>query len=205
MWLVLYPEGTRYTAKGKAKSDEVALKQGLKPYAGELLLPRTKGFCMLAAGLAPKFKSVVDMTIAYVGPDGKLVPWHALGTNSLWEAFAGRLPLSRVHIHLRVYKTDLLPPSEEGLKKWCLDRWDEKEALLAQLAQSGSFPVPQYHGVCEVPPPAAAQDVRAAILAAGAVFFWAAAATSPLFRGYLFWASLALAWITLNDSPLSTN
>lgn len=61
--------------------------------AGELLLPRTKGFVTLAQGLRKKFYGVLDMTIVYTGRGGGLLPFQSLGTNALWEVFGGDAPV----------------------------------------------------------------------------------------------------------------
>jgi hypothetical protein len=42
MYLVIYPEGTRYTDRRKVSSDAVAREKGHAIYESELLLPRTK-------------------------------------------------------------------------------------------------------------------------------------------------------------------
>jgi lysophosphatidic acid acyltransferase/lysophosphatidylinositol acyltransferase len=47
----MFCEGTRFTAKKHAKSIEYAKSKGL-PELKHHLLPRTKGFCLLAKGAA---------------------------------------------------------------------------------------------------------------------------------------------------------
>ena len=47
MWLVLYPEGTRFTERKRASSDKIAKEKGIALYKSELLLPRTKGMALL--------------------------------------------------------------------------------------------------------------------------------------------------------------
>ena len=57
-----------------------------------------------------------------------------------------------MHIHLRLHRTDLLPKDDAGLADWCMQRWSEKEALLAHLQAKGEFPSSpssEYHGVRE--------------------------------------------------------
>lgn len=201
-WLILYPEGTRYTDRGKANSDAFAKKLGIEPLQGELLLPRTTGFAVLAQGLRKKVHSVVDMTIGYVGLDGNPLPWSALGTNSLWEAFAGKLPLERVHIHLRVHRLDMLPETDEALRAWCMDRWKEKEGLLKHLAEKKEFPA-GYHQYIETPPPYALQNFIFVAYMVSGCLLWYGAANYFLVRAYLFWATATMMFINMEDSPTS--
>lgn len=113
MWLVLYPEGTRFTLKAKAGSDKAAAAAGVAPLTGELLLPRPKGFVELVRRLpTPRFARVVDFTVCYIGADGATpVGWAALGTEALAHAVSGRLPVSRVEVHVDTLPWAALPLS----------------------------------------------------------------------------------------------
>jgi 1-acyl-sn-glycerol-3-phosphate acyltransferase len=143
-WLLLYPEGTRYTAPGKVKSDAAAAAAGVPPLRGELLLPRHKGFVGLAndlLGTEPGCcRYLLDITICYIGRDGLPVTWSQLGTSALLSLGAGRLPLSRVLVHAELHAAGALPAGDEPRRLWLLERWRRKEALLAHAQAHGRFP-----------------------------------------------------------------
>lgn len=152
MWLLLYPEGTRFTARAAAKSDAAAVAAGVAPLRCELLLPRTRGFSTLADALAPRFAAVMDCTIAYVGADGALMRWGQLGTSAITALAAGTLPLSRVDVHVEMFPFATLPRGDEALGAWLNERWRRKEALLLHAQTHGEFPDAQ-PGVGEAPVP----------------------------------------------------
>jgi 1-acyl-sn-glycerol-3-phosphate acyltransferase len=167
MWLLLYPEGTRFTARAKAGSDAAAAKAGVPPLGCELLLPRPKGFVTLAAALAPRFRSVLDCTIAYVGADGALMGWNQLGTSAITALAGGRLALSRVEVHVELLPFASLPQGEEGLTAWLNARWRRKEELLKHAQAHGAFPGARAGS--DAPVPAGRTACAAAIFAAGIV------------------------------------
>jgi 1-acyl-sn-glycerol-3-phosphate acyltransferase len=152
MWLLLYPEGTRFTARAAAKSDAAAVAAGVAPLRCELLLPRTRGFSTLADALAPRFAAVMDCTIAYVGADGALMRWGQLGTSAITALAAGTLPLSRVDVHVEMFPFATLPRGDEALGAWLNERWRRKEALLLHAQTHGEFPDAK-PGVGEAPVP----------------------------------------------------
>ena len=181
MWLLLYPEGTRFTARAAAKSDAAAVAAGVAPMGCELLLPRTKGFCTLAAALAPRFQCVMDITIAYVGTDGKLMGWGQLGTSAITALAAGRLALSRVDVHVETFPFASLPQGEEPLAAWLNARWRRKEALLLHAQAHGAFPDAK-PGAAEQRVPAHRTAAAAALFAAGIAAFFALLRASTAFR-----------------------
>jgi len=141
-WLLLYPEGTRFTAAAKLKSDAAAAAAGAAALQGELLLPRHKGFVGLSQQLLVKdgYSAVLDITLCYVGRDGVPVSWSQLGTSALLALGCGRLPLSRVLVHAELHPAAQLPASDDGRREWLLERWRRKQALLAHAAAHGRFP-----------------------------------------------------------------
>ena len=181
MWLLLYPEGTRFTARAKERSDAVAREAGQAPLVGELLLPRTKGFVELVRAMSPRFPVVLDMTIAYIGTDGLPVPWTALGTSALLGLAAGRLPLSRVDVHCQLFPLPSLPPGDEQRAAWLQARWKAKEALLTHCKEKGRFPVPSQPGD-EAPLPTPRAIAVAALFAAGVATLLHLAVHSSAFR-----------------------
>jgi len=169
MWLLLYPEGTRFTARAAAKSDAAAVAAGVAPMRCELLLPRTRGFSTLADALAPRFAAVMDCTIAYVGADGALMRWGQLGTSAITSLAAGTLPLARVDVHVELFPFATLPRGDDALGAWLNDRWRRKEALLMHAQAHGEFP-DAAPGVGEAPVPAGRTAFACALYGAGIVF-----------------------------------
>ena len=83
---------------------------------------------------------MLDITICYIGRDGRPVGWHALGTSVLLALGAGRLPLTRILVHSELHPASSLPAGDEPRREWLLERWRQKEALLAHAAAHGRFP-----------------------------------------------------------------
>mmetsp|Transcript_23479 Transcript_23479/g.44730 ORF Transcript_23479/g.44730 Transcript_23479/m.44730 type:complete len:376 (+) Transcript_23479:135-1262(+) len=139
MWLVLYPEGTRYTDRRKASSDKYAKERSMPCYESELLLPRTKGLVSLVRSLDGYLDTVLDMTIAYVKKDGTLLKGSELGTSALKRVFSGDSPVGTVHMHFAHHHVRDLPADDEALASWCQDRWALKDKLLLDLGRTGNF------------------------------------------------------------------
>jgi 1-acyl-sn-glycerol-3-phosphate acyltransferase len=210
MWLLLYPEGTRFTARAKERSDEAAAKDKVPPLECELLLPRTKGFCTLAVALAPRFQTVMDMTIAYVGTDGKLMGWGQLGTSAITALAAGRLPLARVDVHLELFPFASLPKgenpekTEKALAAWLNARWRAKEALLRHAQAHGAFPAapkPLGGAPADARVPAARTLACCAVYAAGIAVMFHLLRVSAHFRMYMLLSSVGLALFANADPP----
>jgi hypothetical protein len=91
-----------------------------------LLLPRTKGFVATVHGLRGLVTAIYDVTIGY--PDG--VP-------TLWQYIQGLAPVA--HVHLRRYPIESLPHGDEELRRWLIERFSEKDALLSRFRDAGSF------------------------------------------------------------------
>lgn len=124
-WMVSFVEGTRIKPAKLASSQEFARGKGL-PVLKNLLLPRTKGFTATVLGLREKADAVYDVTIGYEGP-----------APSLWRFASTRV--ERVHLNVRRFPLDTLPSTEEGLSKWLVERFTEKDALLEGFRRDGAF------------------------------------------------------------------
>uniref|UniRef100_A0A7S0MU81 1-acylglycerol-3-phosphate O-acyltransferase n=1 Tax=Pyramimonas obovata TaxID=1411642 RepID=A0A7S0MU81_9CHLO len=142
MYLVLYPEGTRYTERRKVKSDEIAKEKGMPLFESELLLPRTKGLVLLVQCISSYVTCILDMTIAYAKKDGTLLKGSEMGTSVLKKVASGQSPMATVHIHFKRHQMKDLPPEEDKLADWCQEAWRQKDTLLTTLARTGSFPSP---------------------------------------------------------------
>ena len=126
VWLVSFCEGTRITPEKVVRSQAYAKKAGLPP-TERVLLPRTKGFVASVQGLGAHLEAVYDVTIGHPG-----------GAPTLWQYIQG---FARVgHLHVRRYPANTLPEGEEALADWLLERFREKDRLLAGFEEAGSFP-----------------------------------------------------------------
>lgn len=68
-WIILYCEGTRFTAAKKNQSDAFCTSKGIEPFRN-VLCPRHRGFNMLFDGLkGSQFKKILDLTF-YSEEDG---------------------------------------------------------------------------------------------------------------------------------------
>jgi 1-acyl-sn-glycerol-3-phosphate acyltransferase len=128
-WIGMYPEGTRITAEKRKKSWEFAEREGL-PKLEHVLLPRTKGFVFIVQSLPKSVACVYDVTTAY--PGGPAFISHLLTK--------GRFLTEGIHMHVRRIPFSELPRDEKALNKWLLDRFVEKDRLLAFFAKHGRFP-----------------------------------------------------------------
>jgi len=126
MWLVSFVEGTRATEAKIRAGAEWARSRGFEP-TRHVLLPRTKGFVASVEGLSEHIHAVYDLTIGYVD-----------GVPSLWQHITGRV--KEIHVHVRRFPVDELPKLEDELKQWLMDRFYEKDALLAGYYATGTFP-----------------------------------------------------------------
>lgn len=72
LWLIVYPEGTRFSKEKRAKSQEFCRKRNL-PVLNNVLFPRTGGFRLLAENFrGSQIKNVADLTIFFDAPGGKV-------------------------------------------------------------------------------------------------------------------------------------
>lgn len=79
-WLIVYPEGTRYTPRKKTCSDRFCAEKGMRTFE-HVLCPRTKGFASLVQHGRDVYTHVLDVTVDYRDVHGRrCVP-------SLWWFF----------------------------------------------------------------------------------------------------------------------
>jgi hypothetical protein len=128
-FLLSYVEGTRLTKAKRDRSQEYCKKAGL-PVLTHVLSPRTRGFEATLEGLGAMADAVYDVTLAFEGfPTGEVPGFGDL----LW----GRI--HRVHIHVKRYPASTLPQTKEGRVQWILDRFTEKDRLLANFYRTGKL------------------------------------------------------------------
>ena len=73
--------------------------------------------------LGSSIDAIYDLTLGYVDRGER---------PSEMSILRGKLP-QKIHCHAKLYEAAEVPTSEEGLSKWLTDRFDEKEAALAQF------------------------------------------------------------------------
>lgn len=126
-FLLSFVEGTRLTLAKRKRSQEYCRKAGL-PHLTHVLSPRTRGFEATLEGLGALADAVYDVTIAFEGfPTGEVPGFGAL----LWG------PMRRVHLHVRRFPAATLPTAKDDRVQWILDRFTEKDRLLAEFYRTG--------------------------------------------------------------------
>jgi 1-acyl-sn-glycerol-3-phosphate acyltransferase len=128
VWLISFSEGTRITPEKLARSQAYAREHGL-PEPRHVLVPRTKGFVATVLGLRDHVKAVYDVTIGYEG-----------GVPTLTQFIKGYVP--RAHMHVRRHPIETLPRDEDGLAAWVVQAFRDKDDLMEQYYQRGTFPDP---------------------------------------------------------------
>ncbi|GAB1607888.1 acyl-CoA:lysophosphatidylglycerol acyltransferase 1-like [Argonauta hians] len=135
-WLVLFPEGG-FLRKRKLASQRYARKQNL-PVLENITLPRVGAMQVILEEMAekttannnaidPKFKYVVDVTIAY--PKGRPLDIHGIGI--------GYWPPCHILMHYRIYPASKIPVDTRGLTDWMNDLYIDKEKMLENYYKHG--------------------------------------------------------------------
>ncbi|GMI26620.1 hypothetical protein TeGR_g12386, partial [Tetraparma gracilis] len=126
--IVIFPEGTRQTAKKFKEARAFTVSRNMEPLR-HLMHPRPRGFVATVTNMRDSLDSVVDVTIGF--PEQ--------GLPSLWQWFQG-IGAKNTCIHCRRFPIADLPlDDEEALKRWLFGRFKEKDELLDRLYRTGSF------------------------------------------------------------------
>ena len=128
LWLMTFPEGTRFTPEKQDRNRKRAAQTGIEPFR-HMLVPRTKGFVAAVIGLRGYIDAVYDVTIGYEG-----------GVPTLWQFVKG-LP-KVAHMHVRRFAMAGLPEADEDVAAWLIARYREKDDLLDGFYRDGRFPGP---------------------------------------------------------------
>lgn len=124
-WLIMFPEGTRITQRKLDESRRFAGDKGM--WSPEhVLVPRTKGFAAVVAGLHDYLDAVYDVTIGY--PDG--IP-------TLGQFMSGKCPT--VHVHVRRHDMKDVPRGEIAVSRFVRHMYQEKDKRLASFKQDRRF------------------------------------------------------------------
>jgi len=144
VWILLFPEGTRFTQEKYEASKQFAEKRNL-PILKHHLLPRTKGFSYTISNIDPtKIKSLYDVTL---GCGTTVAP-------TLTNVLMGRS--TSAHMYIRKFELSDIPKDEEGSSQWLYNLYEEKDQLLDSFHKKGKFEhpsLPSFEGVSLPPRP----------------------------------------------------
>ncbi len=118
IWLMLFPEGTRFRKDKLEQTQKIAAKNNLPPLH-HVLMPRVKGFSASVQGLRGHCGAVYDVTILYEGEAPSFV-----------DLFLGKV--KRVNLHVERFPLDKLGKKEEDIQSWIVDRFYLKNQMLSE-------------------------------------------------------------------------
>eukprot|EP00172_Hildenbrandia_rubra_P001035 Plantae.Rhodophyta-Hildenbrandia_rubra.ctg16203.p1 GENE.Plantae.Rhodophyta-Hildenbrandia_rubra.ctg16203~~Plantae.Rhodophyta-Hildenbrandia_rubra.ctg16203.p1 ORF type:complete len:370 (-),score=35.71 Plantae.Rhodophyta-Hildenbrandia_rubra.ctg16203:1831-2940(-) len=118
-WIVLYPEGSRFTEEKKKRCQEYCLAKGY-PLVSNVLFPRFKAFTALMPKLRGTFDGIIDATIVFDG-EPPTVSTMLSGTADC-----------TLHAHIRFFPMKDIPVEEKALENWLISRWVEKDEILSK-------------------------------------------------------------------------
>ncbi|TBU05033.1 acyltransferase [Hamiltosporidium tvaerminnensis] len=72
-WIVIYPEGSRFTDAVKNHSDKFCIENGIEPLKN-VIYPKTKGFNLICNELRNYVDTIIDLTVEYSESGNKNVP-----------------------------------------------------------------------------------------------------------------------------------
>ncbi|KAM7528935.1 hypothetical protein LguiB_032345 [Lonicera macranthoides] len=131
-WLYFFVEGTRLTSEKLLAAQQYVASKGL-PIPRNVLVPRVKGFVSVVKYMRSFVPAIYDVTIAK--PNGQ-------PTVSFLSLSMGK-PLV-VKVHIKRFSVEELPVSDEGVAKWCRDRFVAKDKLLDNFMVEGTFKEQQH-------------------------------------------------------------
>jgi len=130
VWILLFPEGTRYSVEKHEASQEFAASRGL-PVLKHHLIPRTKGFSFTVSELdRSKISRVYDVTLVAGASQNSAPP-------TLTSVLCGRH--TEASMYIREYPLEDIPTSDEGSSEWLMKLFQEKDALKESFLQTGCF------------------------------------------------------------------
>ncbi|XP_021375347.1 1-acyl-sn-glycerol-3-phosphate acyltransferase epsilon-like [Mizuhopecten yessoensis] len=145
IWLVIFPEGTRYNPeipKVLERSRAFAREKGLKELTN-VLSPRTKALHACIEQLAGHVDVVYDITIAYSNTkdsSGQRIP-----APPMTDFLLGKV--SKLHLNLERIAMQDIPKEEERLQTWLHRLYERKDKIMTDfysddvsLPNAGKFP-----------------------------------------------------------------
>ncbi|WVQ63890.1 uncharacterized protein L199_002046 [Kwoniella botswanensis] len=129
-WIVLCPEGTRRTDSKILRSQAFARQKG-KDELQHVLFPRTKGFVSTVQALRTSHITYIyDLTLLYQSPGNGNNKWKVPSLADQLNCKDLTRKGYRYKIRVKRIAISELPQDQESLKRWCEDRWKEKDDLL---------------------------------------------------------------------------
>ncbi|XP_059351015.1 1-acyl-sn-glycerol-3-phosphate acyltransferase gamma-like [Daphnia carinata] len=129
VWLLFFPEGTRFSKEKHDVSMEFAARKGL-PHLKHLLIPRTRGFFAITQQLKQNFGAVYSGTLCF---NAKLGVYP-----SLLNVFLGRPVFGEVFLE-RIPFEDI-PTEMDKSAEWLLNNFEKKDKLMDTYEKNGVFP-----------------------------------------------------------------
>ena len=126
---LLFPEG----ADHNGNMAEVARREG-RPQLKHLFLPRTTGFNACLESLRPSSPNVYDVTISYIGYDGKATVMDY----TPWALFEKLLTHRIPEVHIRIKRENMDDVLHDS--QWLDKTWTEKDRLLEHFYRHQCFP-----------------------------------------------------------------
>ncbi|BAO40888.1 uncharacterized acyltransferase CST26 [Kluyveromyces marxianus] len=135
-WLILFPEGTNLSAGTRAKNNQYAAKNGLKPFR-HVLLPRTTGLKFCLKQLRKSCEYVYDITIAYSGINSDQYGQDIYKLGNIF--LKGESP-KLVEIYIRAIKLEDIPlEDDDKFQAWLFEVWKFKDDLMDTYYKTGNF------------------------------------------------------------------
>ncbi|XP_057318974.1 1-acyl-sn-glycerol-3-phosphate acyltransferase gamma-like [Microplitis mediator] len=128
MWLLLYAEGTRFTAEKLEASQKFAKEKGLAILKHHLT-PRTKGFTASIPHLKGKVDALYDIQLAF-NPKAAIKPTM---TNLL------RGEKVEAHMYIKRIPIKDIPDGEQAAAAWLHKKYEEKDRLAESFIETGDF------------------------------------------------------------------
>lgn len=128
MWLLLYPEGTRFNEVKHKASLEFCRKHN-QPELKHHLLPRTKGFIASIPAMRGKVPAIYDCLTVFKEDD----PVKPTMRNILMGK-----PVT-AHLYFRRIPLEEVPESEEGMDRYLKDLFDIKDKMKEGFLKHGDF------------------------------------------------------------------
>ena len=118
--ILMFPEGTDFNERSKARSDTFADTNNLPKY-NFVLNPKSTGFVYTLKQLRHyKIDAVYDITVGY--PD-------ILAKTEVDMLKNNKIP-REIHYHVKKFDASAIPEGDEEIQQWLRERWDEKEERL---------------------------------------------------------------------------
>nr|XP_003705225.1 PREDICTED: 1-acyl-sn-glycerol-3-phosphate acyltransferase gamma-like isoform X1 [Megachile rotundata]XP_012145117.1 PREDICTED: 1-acyl-sn-glycerol-3-phosphate acyltransferase gamma-like isoform X1 [Megachile rotundata]XP_012145119.1 PREDICTED: 1-acyl-sn-glycerol-3-phosphate acyltransferase gamma-like isoform X1 [Megachile rotundata] len=128
IWLLLYPEGTRFTEKKLEASQKFAQEQGL-PVLKYHLTPRIKGFLASISNMRDKNIAIYDIE-AYFTPNDQVKP-------TITNLLLGKQV--EVHVYMRRIPLEEIPEDDKGAGEWLYKLFERKDRMAESFFQTGDL------------------------------------------------------------------